>query len=65
MRKLIIFLFVISFCVTMIGCNTSKKDGSNTNISFTSFWVNFIKAFNEKKTSELNKYLNSKYGFLL
>ena len=65
MKKPLQFLFVLSFCVTMITCNTPKHDGSDTNVSFTSFWVNFIKAFNKKKTTELNKYVNSKYGFFV
>jgi len=64
MRKLIQLLVVISFCVTVISCNTSKQYGSDTNESFTSSWVNFIKAFNERKTQEINKYIKPKYGFL-
>ena len=65
MKKLILFLFVLSFCITMITCNTPKYDVSDTNISFPSFWVNFIKAFNEKKATEINKYINSKHGFFV
>ena len=65
MRKLILFLFVILFSVTVISCDTSNKDESYTGTSFTSFWVNFIKAFNEKKSPELNKYINSKYGLFV
>lgn len=65
MRKTLQILFVLSFCVTMISCNTPKHDGSDTSLNFTSFWVSFVKAFNEKKTNEINKYINSKYGFFV
>ncbi|MBL7129525.1 MAG: hypothetical protein ISS16_11155 [Ignavibacteria bacterium] len=65
MRKLLQLLFILSFCVTMINCNNSKQNGSDTNVSFTSFWVSFIKAFNDKKAPEINKYINSKYGFFV
>jgi len=65
MRKLLQLLFILSFCVTMINCNNSKQNGIDTNISFTSFWVSFIKVFNEKKVPEINKYINSKYGFFV
>jgi len=65
MRKLLQLLFILLFCVTMINCNNSKQYGNDENASFTSFWVNFIKVFNEKKTSEINKYINFQYGFFV
>ena len=65
MRKLLQLLLVLTFCVTMISCNTAKQNGNDTYVSFTSFWVNFIMEFNEEKTHEINKHINPKYGLFV
>jgi hypothetical protein len=65
MRKLTQLLFVLSFCITVINCNNSKQIGSDSNENFTSYWMNFIKTFNEKKTPGINKYINPQHGFFV
>jgi hypothetical protein len=49
----------------MFSCNTSKHKGDNAIGNFSDFFEKFIKAFNQKNTLEVNKYLNLEYGFFV
>jgi len=61
-KNLTLLLFVMILFITMTSCDTSKQQASNLNAGF---WQEFIKAFNEKKPLEINKYINSNYGFFV
>ena len=65
MRKYQRLLVLFVLCVLMLSCNTSKQKGDDANGNFSDFFENFIKAFNQKDTLAVNKYLNPEYGFFV
>lgn len=42
-----------------------NKSSEQNHRNFEDFWIKFIKAFNEKNTLEINKFLNPEYGFFV
>ena len=65
MRKYERLLVLFVLCVVMFNCNTSKKKGDGANGNFSDFFEEFIVAFNQKNTLEINKCFNPDYGFFV
>lgn len=65
MKRFQLLLLLVALCVALFNCNTSKQKEDDANEKFSVFFEKFIKAFNEKKTNEINKHINSKYGFFV
>ncbi|MFC2092920.1 hypothetical protein ACFLSV_03370 [Bacteroidota bacterium] len=65
MRKYERLLVLFVLCVALFNCNSSKQKEDGANKSFSEFFEKFIKAFNEKNSLEIIKYINSEYGFFV